>query len=222
MQAYCFRFYFLLVTVIIFGGMAPLEVTLKLTVPTPEVVYSVLSAEAVLREDITPREDGMWYGYCEICVNKSPNASIRTPRLTKAAHQVLNTYLQSRDRLGNPRNPRKFHAVVLSPGLRVPFRLLRARNDVPWAVANVQVVEIGVPPSSPRKSALLSYPHSTLLVSDFFAEATRAMPRGYLRCQCCPSLWLASRCLAQQHRPLLVKALRNPVPGCRERERSMD
>ena len=113
MQAYCFRFYFLLVTVIIFGGMAPLEVTLKLTVPTPEVVYSVLSAEAVLREDITPREDGMWYGYCEICVNKSPIASIRTPRLTSSTSSAV--YVSTKQ--GPSREsaePSKIHAVALS------------------------------------------------------------------------------------------------------------
>ena len=80
---------------------------------TPEVVYSVLSAEALLREGITPREDGMWYGYCEICVNKSPNASIRTPRLTSStssAEYVSSTQGPARESA----EPSKIHAVALS------------------------------------------------------------------------------------------------------------
>ena len=60
----------------------PLEVTLRLTAPTPEVVYSALSAEALMGEGIAPREDGMLCSHREILVYRSTNTSIRTPTLT--------------------------------------------------------------------------------------------------------------------------------------------
>ena len=60
----------------------PLEVTLKIDGTNARSRLQRALVETLLVEGITPREVGMWCAYCEICVNKSPNASIRTPRLT--------------------------------------------------------------------------------------------------------------------------------------------
>ena len=50
---------------------------------------TALMAEALLGEGITQQEDGMWCGYGEIRVNKSPNGSIRTRRLTSSTSSAV-------------------------------------------------------------------------------------------------------------------------------------
>ena len=63
-------------------------------------------AEALLPEGVTPREDGMWCGFCEICVDKSP-------RLTSSTSSAV--YVSSM--LGPAQEsaqPSKIHAVALS------------------------------------------------------------------------------------------------------------
>jgi len=97
----------------------PLEVTLKLTEQTPEVVYSVLSAEALLGEGIAPRKDGMWCGYCEILVDNV--AKHLNPHTKAAKHHIKcrDMCLQYKDRL------RKEGWILRHDGIRVEKNTFR-------------------------------------------------------------------------------------------------